>query len=328
MSLLIQKQGLSDTFQDLGRYGYQYLGVNPGGVMDSVAMRMANALVGNDPEEAVLEMHFPAAVILFEEPVLFSLSGADFSAVMSNQEIPIGHPVLVSTGSILQFRAKQKGARVYLAIQGGFQLSRWLNSCSTHLKTKTGGFQGRALQKNDRIFCKQQVTIHKSLPDSGFVILPWQTNMHDFYRTGKLRFVAGEEYWLLQKSSRQKIEDHSFHISREADRMGYRIKGESLMLESPMEMISSAITRGTIQLLPDNQLIVLMADHQTIGGYPRIGHIISADFPTLAQLDSGDDFSLQQVTLSEAENVFYQLEMNLQLLQNACNFRLKEYVSR
>lgn len=328
MSLLIQKQGLSDTFQDAGRYGYQYLGVNPGGAMDAVAMRIANALVGNDPEEAVLEMHFPAAVIMFEEPVLFSLSGADFLAAIGEEEIPIGHPVLVSAGSILHFRGKQKGARVYLAIQGGFQLTPWLNSCSTHLKTKTGGFKGRALQKKDRIFCKQTAPIRKPLPDSGFLILPWQANVHEFYRSGKLRFVAGEEYWLLQKSSRQKIEDHPFHISREADRMGYRIKGESLMLESPMEMISSAITRGTIQLLPDNQLIVLMADHQTTGGYPRIGHIISADFPTLAQLDSGGDFSLQQVTLSEAEDVFYQQELNLQLLQNACIFRWKEYFAK
>lgn len=328
MSLLIQKQGLSDTFQDLGRYGYQYLGVNPGGVMDSIAMRIANALVGNDPEEAVLEMHFPAAVILFEEAVLLSLAGADFSAAIGDKEIPICHPVLVSAGSILHFRSKQKGARVYLAIQGGFQLSRWLDSCSTHLRAKVGGFQGKALQKNDRIFCKQQQSIFKQLPDIAFEILHWQANMHDFYREEKLRFVPGEEYWLLQIASRHKLEDHPFHISRESDRMGYRIKGESLMLETTLEMISSAITRGTIQLLPDNQLIVLMAEHQTTGGYPRIGHIISADFPTLAQLDTGADFSLQQITLTEAEDVFCKQEMNLQQLQNACNFRLKEYLSQ
>ncbi len=327
MSLLIQKQGLSDTFQDLGRYGYQYLGVNPGGVMDTIAMRIANALVGNSPGEAVLEMHFPASRILFQEPVLFSLTGADFSAAIGDKEIPAGHPVWVNAGSVLHFRARQKGARACLAIQGGFQLSRWLDSCSTHLKAKAGGFRGRALQKNDRIECKQPPA--RNLPAATAVeILPWQANVNDFYRNGELRFVAGEEYWLLQNASRQKLEDHAFHISRESDRMGYRIKGESLMLEKPVEMISSAITRGTIQLLPDNQLIVLMADHQTTGGYPRIGHIISADFPTLAQLDTGADFSLQQVTLTEAEDVFCKQELNLQQLQNACNFRLQEFFNQ
>ncbi|MDE3251663.1 MAG: biotin-dependent carboxyltransferase family protein [Bacteroidota bacterium] len=327
MSLLIQKQGLSDTFQDLGRYGYQYLGVNPGGAMDTIAMRIANALVGNDPGEAVLEMYFPAAVILFEETVLVSLAGADFSAAIGEKEIPVCHPVLVHAGSVLHFRGRQKGARVYLAIQGGFQLSSWLNSCSTHLKTKTGGFQGRALQKNDRIIGKQKSPFRNHPTGNACEILHWQANVQAFYRKEALRFVAGEEYWLLQKASRHKLEDHPFHISRESDRMGFRIKGESLLLENPLEMISSAITRGTIQLLPDNQLIVLMADHQTTGGYPRIGHIISADFPTLAQMDSGSDFSLQQVTLSEAEAVFYQQELNLQQLQNACNFRLQEYLA-
>jgi antagonist of KipI len=328
MSLLIQKQGLSDTFQDLGRYGYQYLGVNPGGAMDTIALRMANALVGNMPDEAVLEMHFPAAVILFEETVLLSLAGADFSAAIGETELPLYHPVWVKAGSVLHFRSRQKGARVYLAVQGGFQLSRWLNSCSTHLKTKTGGFQGRALQKNDRIFCKQNQSIRNLTTDTSFDILHWQANVQSFYRKETLRFVAGEEYWLLQKASRHKLEDHPFHISRESDRMGYRIKGESLLLETPLEMISSAITRGTIQLLPDNQLIVLMADHQTTGGYPRIGHIISADFPTLAQLTTGDDFSLEQIPLAEAEDEFCKQEMNLQQLQNACNFRLQEYLAR
>lgn len=328
MSLLIQKQGLSDTFQDLGRYGCQYLGVNPGGAMDTIAMRIANALVGNEPEEAVLEMHFPAAVILFEETVLLSLAGADFSAAIGENELPVYHPVWVKAGSVLHFRSRQKGARVYLAVQGGFHLSRWLNSYSTHLKTKTGGYQGRALQKNDRIFCKQIQNTGNLSADTAFEILHWQANVQMFYRKQVLRFVAGEEYWFLQMASRHKLEDHPFHISRETDRMGYRIKGESLMLETPVEMISSAITRGTIQLLPDNQLIVLMADHQTTGGYPRIGHIISADFPTLAQLTSGDNFSLQQITLAEAEDLFCTQEMNLQQLQNACNFRLQEYLAK
>jgi antagonist of KipI len=116
MSLRIIKNGLLDTIQDGGRYGYQHLGINPGGVMDRIGMYAANVLAGNKPAEPVVEMHFPAAEILFEENSLIALAGADFSAVIDGRDIPSLHPVLVKKGSILQFRKRQTGARIYLSV--------------------------------------------------------------------------------------------------------------------------------------------------------------------------------------------------------------------
>jgi len=328
MSLRITRNGLLDTIQDAGRYGYQHLGINPGGAMDHVAMRVANMLVGNETTEAVIEMHFPAAEIKFEQTVLIALAGADLSAMINGEEVPLLHPIMVQKGSILRFGKQQNGARVYLAIQGGLVADEWLQSFSTHLKVKAGGQQGRALQKNDQVLLKQEQQFAFLYEGHPFEILPWQAKVSDLYREKIFRFIPGAEYELLHDGSQQQLRSGSFTISRENDRMGYRLQSEALRLINTKEMISAAVTRGTMQLLPDGQIIILMADHQTTGGYPRVGHIISADISSLAQMKAGDAFSLQCITMAEAENITREQEMNLQQLQNACNFRLKEYLDK
>jgi antagonist of KipI len=325
MSLLITRSGLLDTIQDGGRYGYQHLGINAGGVMDNVAMRVANLLTGNDPSEAVIEMYFPAAEIVFESTVLISLAGADFAATINGEKIPMLHPVMIREGSILRFTKQENGASICLAVQGGFVAEQWLNSYSTQLKVKAGGYNGRALQKNDRIQLKQKPEYDFSDGDHFFEILPWQAKTTDFY-TDTVRFVNGNEYDVLNDASKDQLITELFTISRESDRMGYRMQGKALQLVESKEMISTAATRGTIQLLPNGQLIILMADHQTSGGYPRLGHVISADIPSLAQMRPGEKISLQQVSMADAENILLKQEMNLRQLQNACNFRLQEYL--
>ncbi|MDB5211228.1 MAG: biotin-dependent carboxyltransferase family protein [Sediminibacterium sp.] len=327
MSLHIIKHGLLDLVQDAGRYGYQHLGINPGGVMDSIAMHVANILVGNDPSEAVLEMHFPAAEIEFEETLLIALAGADLSASVDAKEIPVLTPVIIQKGSVLHFGRKQNGARIYLAACGGFAAEEWLGSFSTHTKVKAGGFEGRALQKNDRINLKEKQQPVLSA-DQTAKIFPWRANVSDMYREHSFRFIPGNEYWSLDETSKHKLAKETFVISRENDRMGYRLGGVSLQMTATTELISTAVARGTMQLLPDGQLIILMADHQTTGGYPRVGHIITADISSLAQMQAGEKFSLEQVTLADAENLLLKQQMDLQQLQNACNFRLQEYLQR
>jgi antagonist of KipI len=324
MSMHIIKQGLFDTIQDAGRYGYQHLGINPGGAMDLTAMHIANILVGNDPSEALIEMHFPAADIEFDTTELLALAGADFSASVNGEPVPVFTPFIIQQGAVLHFSKKENGARVYLAVHGGFSADEWLGSSSTHTKVQMGGFNGRALQKNDRIsFTEKQSPLQA---EKAVQIFPWRANTSGLYATNTLRFIAGNEYWSLNEPGKHKLEKENFIISRENDRMGYRLSGINLQLSKPTEMISTAVTRGSIQLLPDGQLIVLMADHQTTGGYPKIGHIISADISSLAQMQTGDKFTLQQVTLTEAENLLYKQQMDLQQLQNACNFRLQAYL--
>lgn len=327
MSLRIIKQGLSDTIQDFGRKGYRYLGINPGGAMDLVAMRIANALVGNDPDEAVIEMHFPAAEILFEQTVLVAMAGADFSAGINDASIPVLHPVMIRKGSVLKFQKKQKGARAYLAVQGGYLLDPWLGSYSTNLKTGAGGYMGRALKKNDLLRLKQAPEYLFLKSDHHFEIFPWQANDAEFYRRNNIRFIAAPEYELLDTGSKRKLENSLFTITASSDRMGYRLSGDPLQITEPIEMISTAAICGTIQLLPDKQLIILMADHQTSGGYPRPGYLISADIPSMAQKEPGQQFALEKITQADAETVFFNQELNLQQLQNACNFRLQQYLA-
>lgn len=322
MSIQVQKPGLLDTLQDRGRYGYQQLGINPGGAMDQVAMRIANMLVGNDPATVVLEMHFPAAVLLFETTTLIALSGADFSPEVEGREVPLHQPVLVKKGAVLQCKKQKKGARMYLAVAGGFESEEWLHSASTQLQVKAGGFAGRALQKQDSLLPKHANLYSLPEPSQVFETLPWRAGIGGSYHDGPIRCIAGNE---LDDNSRQLLTDSLFLITRESNRMGYRLQGPALHTNLSGELVSTAVTRGTIQLLPDGQLIVLMADHQTTGGYPRMAHVISADLPVLAQKQAGEEFGLQLVSVTEAEKILLEQEMNLQQLQNACNFRLDRY---
>src|SRR3954470_13804542 len=139
----VVQQGLLDTIQDMGRYGYQHLGINPGGAMDRIALALANSLVGNEANEAAIEMHFPASAFVFEADALVALSGGDFGATVNGVPVSINRPILISEYSVLRFTKPVSGARCYLAIAGGLSLAPWLNSYSTHLKAEAGGFHGR-----------------------------------------------------------------------------------------------------------------------------------------------------------------------------------------
>lgn len=326
MSIQVIKAGILDTVQDAGRYGYQQLGINPGGVMDRTAMRIANALVGNEADVPVLEMHFPAADILFEETMLVALSGADFSPRINGEEVPVHKPVCVRKGSVLSFGKQVKGARTYLAVWGGWKADLWLHSYSTHLAVKAGGHNGHALGKTDRLFLQQLQPYGLLNKETMFEALPWQAAITGFYREESLRILVGNEWNTLTPAAKENLLNAVFTISRDSNRMGYRLQGPTLPTTVTEELISTAVTRGTLQLLPNGQLIVLMADHQTTGGYPRVGHLISADMASLAQKNAGEPFSLSVVTIQEAENILRLQEMDLQQLQNACNFRLAQYL--
>lgn len=325
MSILIHKHGVLDTLQDMGRYGYQHLGINPGGAMDLVAMQLANILTGNKVSETVIEMHFPAAEMLFEKTALIALAGADFSASINGEQIPILQPVIIQKNAILRFKKRAAGARVYLSVKDGIVADRWLGSTATHLKVSAGGYEGRNLQAGDKILFKKDPYI---MIDTPCKILPWRMNTKELYIQDQVRFIAGNEYFLLDENSRKKIEAMPCVISRESDRMGFQLSAEILHVRSAKEMISTAVTRGAIQLLPSGQMIILMADHQTTGGYPVIGHIVSADFSSLAQMQAGEKIMFQQITLAVAEQLLVQQQMNLQQLQNACNFRLADFFSK
>lgn len=322
MSVEVIKSGMADTFQDGGRFGYQHLGVNPNGAMDLTAMKVANALVGNEMNETVLELCFPASVLKFSTPAIIALSGADFAAELNETPVPINQAITVSAESELRFTRIVKGVFCYLAVRGGFQIQPWLNSGSTNVKAKSGGMIGRSLQKGDLIKLKEDLQTFSEAK-----ILPWRTNVSELNNgSGMIRVVTGNEFNWLDEESKHKFSDNAFTITALRDRMGCRLKGEALKRNQNTELISTVATFGTIQLLPDGQLIILTADHQTTGGYPRIAQVIAADRSKVVQTSVGDNIQFQVVTLQEAEDLSWQQHKILKQIQVTCAARLQDFI--
>ncbi len=312
MSIFVKKSGILTTLQDLGRKGFRRFGINPNGAMDTQAARLINILLGNDETEAVFEMHFPAPVFEFEEAAVIALGGADFNAKINDKPIENWRPVHVKKGNVLGFSKKNFGIRAYLAVKGGLAIEKWLGSFSTNLRAEIGGFEGRALRKNDRIFFKSEVRSPKS--EVHYKISSSLTSNYN-ESPAKIHVVAGAEFQMLTALSELNFLKQEFAISPNSDRMGFRLRGEPLYLLDKIELISSAVNFGTIQLLPDGQMIVLMADHQTSGGYPRIANVISTDLPLLAQLSPNENVGFKLISQEAAENLLMNFENELNYLR-------------
>jgi antagonist of KipI len=321
MGITIIKAGILDTIQDCGRFLYQYQGINPGGAMDVYAMKVANILVGNEPTEAVIEMHFPASAFLFSQPALIALAGADFSASINGEAVPHLHPILVGKNDVLQFHQPVAGARCYLAVNGGIETEKWLGSSSTNL---IAGF-GKKLQKQDELKLKKY-SASIIISQLEYRVLPWQAQTNWGDEHAGVLVLTGYEWDRLTQESKENFSMTSFVVTRDADRMGYRLNHLPLHTLSSEEVLSSAVSFGTIQLLPDGRLIILMADHQTTGGYPRVAHVISAHHSKLAQYTSGDKIQFRFTSHLKAEELYLRQQQHLQQLQNACTFRLKEFL--
>ena len=321
----ITRQGVLDTVQDLGRYGYQYLGINCNGAMDRFSMQLVNALLGKELGSPVLEIHFPASQFLFEKETIICITGADFLPMLNDQVIPLDRPIAVSSKSTLRFEKLQTGARCYLSILNELKLDKWMESYSTNLKSGTGGFEGRSLQRNDVILFQNGINISRLLQERDFVVFPWKAN--DVVDTrNEIEFLIGSEWHWLLKDAQETLQEHWFQITNEADRMGYQLAGQSLEMRNNEQLVSSAVSFGTVQLLPNGQLIILMADHQTAGGYPRVAHVISAHLPILAQKKPNDVIKFKMTSLQEAEIKITTQKKYLQQLQIACKFRMEEFL--
>lgn len=316
MGLLIEKPGVLTTLQDLGRAGFRSMGINPGGAMDPIAVRLINILLGNDENEGVIEMHFPAASILFEADTVFSLGGADLSATLDDEPVKNWRPLFAPAGSRLQFHSRNVGSRAYLSVRGGFKLKTWLGSLSTNRLAGLGGYRGRELRSGDRIFLNQTSSLAAGIPK----VRVSASMVPHYSRFPTVRVIAGAEFDRLTALGETLFRNENFVVSPESDRMGFRLSGKPVHLISDLEMVSSAAAFGTIQLLPDGLLVVLMADHQVSGGYPRLANVISADLPLLGQLSPGDKAGFHLVSIEEAEEAMLRFEHDLRLLRTACRF--------
>jgi len=322
MSLKIIKAGLLDTIQDTGRYGYQHLGINPAGAADRFAARLANALLGRELDAAVLELYFPAAQVNFERPAIICISGADLVPTANGQPLAINQPHFISSGTELRFTGLAAGAVAYMAVLNGLRTERWLNSHSTHLKAGVGGFKGRRLLQGDCIEFEEQLSLQ--VQGHMLVSLPWKEEVE--YRKEHFRFIEGPEWETLTEESKECFQSAPFTISRDSDRMGFRLQGAALTSNTQQEQVSSAVGFGTVQLLPSGQLVVLMADHQTTGGYPRLAAVIAADLPALAQKRPGEVVYFRATTRLEAEESLLRVEQYLRRVQSSSKLKLENWL--
>ncbi len=299
MTIEVLKPGALSTFQDLGRIGHQHHGIPVSGVMDERSHRLACMLVGNAPSQATLEVTLLGPTLKFDAPAVVSVCGADLSATLSGNPLPLGTRVPVAAGDLLSFGKRATGLRAYIAVAGGYALQPVMGSTSTYVRGGFGGAQGRPLQKGDRIALNSPSTGPSSLDASGFVF-PVEVQRPP---GAPIRIVPGREWQAFEPSAQRAMAEQAFRVSPRSDRMGYRLEGEPLRLLQPLELQSEAVSFGTVQVPPDGLPIVLMADRQTTGGYPRIANVAAVDLPRLAQAMAGEHLRFEWISLDAAQQL-------------------------
>lgn len=330
MSIRIIRPGLQTTIQDLGRTGMQQYGVIVSGAMDPMALRITNMLVGNQEYEAVLEITLTGPQLLFEQDTLVAIGGGNLSPTIDDRPVPDWRPVWIREGSRLDFGAPLRGCRTCLAVAGGFDVPLVMNSRSTALRAKLGGFHGRSLMAGDTIPVRppsaQSWEFMRRLSETGskepFAATTWfaRLDFADVMSDPLIRVMKGSQWGWFTKLAQQEFTAEEFRISSQSDRMGYRLSGPTLRFRQARELLSEAVTMGTIQVPANGQPIILMADRPTTGGYAKIAQVASVDLPVLAQAKPGSKIRFQWISVEEAQNLYRLRERQFQTLR--CGLQL------
>ncbi len=298
MEVMVHRAGLLTTVQDLGRCGHRASGIPLSGAVDPFALRLANLLVGNSENTAALEFTLLGPELEFSEATTVAVCGGDFGG------LPRWQPVRIAAGARVKFGPVRQGCRGYLAVAGGFKIVPVLGSRSTYLRAAFGGHHGRALRDGDvleALDLKREFIGHWHIDER---MLPAYGPSPDVRTVrGAQAPEYGEEFWRTP-----------FTVSPKSDRMGVRLTGPALDRSTKADLISTTVVPGTVQVPPDGQPIVLLADAQTIGGYPQIAHVISVDLPLVAQLRPGDTLRFREVPLAEAHELVLARERAIGML--------------
>jgi antagonist of KipI len=309
MGVIVDKPGLLTTVQDLGRYRHQKSGIIVSGAMDTLSIKLANLLVGNKMSDAALEVSLIGPTLTFEVDSIISICGADFSPRINKERISMNKPISVRSGDTLEFGQPLLGCRCYIAFKGGIQTEIVLNSRSTCIPAKFGGLDGRALRKGDILPIKPATTAIKF----NYKLSTYFDSL--LFGHKPIRIVKGIQYDLFNSTSKQLLTSETYTITKDANRMGYRLEGQPLQLIEQQELLTEGVTFGTVQVPANGQPIILMADRQTTGGYPKIGQIAAVDLPRVAQLNAGDTLSFVEISIKEAQQLVVEREKELRALQ-------------
>jgi biotin-dependent carboxylase-like uncharacterized protein len=294
MSLRVLKAGFLSLIQDYGRYGYQHIGVTHGGPLDENAFLWANRLLGNHYNAPQIEVSYGAFSATFLEQTMVALCGADLSATLNEQAISPWQTYAVNVGDTLSFKAPVTGLRSYIAVKDGFAVAPQLSSCATVVRENLGGIHqdGTKLSEGDVIpYVSQLHALIKRVPSSFTSVYPKKI---------MLRFMPNVSQTSAGERAIKTFTQHTYTVTPNIDRMGYRLSGEVIQTESS-GIISQGISLGAIQVPKDGQPIVLMRDRQTMGGYPLLGCVSGLDMGKLAQSLPGTELSFVPISVEEAE---------------------------
>ena len=281
-TMTVVRAGMLTTVQDLGRWGRQHLGVPVAGPMDWYSHRLANALLENAPSAAALEITLLGPELLSDAETICAVAGAEFDVTVGDRRVRAGAPFVVHAGERVRFGSRIAGSRATLAVSGGFTVPEVLDSRSTSLTSHLGPFGGRALRVGDvlPIGSPRAVDAREGRRAGRGAAMP----------TGgaRLRVMMGPHDEMFSDAARHHFVTSRFIITPESNRMGYRLDGPLLEYRQPIDMLSDATPIGSLQIPPSGLPILLMADRQTTGGYPKIATVVTADLPVAGQLAPGD----------------------------------------
>ena len=287
----IKNPGILSQLQDAGRYGYHRLGLTSGGAMDPFAFCLANLLCDNAPTATAIEVAVGGLALEFRGSTRVAVAGAEGDVWINEQPVQRWRTHAIASGDQLKLGYARRGVRSYVAISGGFTVEPWLGSTSTVVREGVGGLDGRALQTGDLLPFGE---------DSGHDLwqLPAAQRPH-YSNRASLRLIPGYQNAHFPREQQQLFFQSTFEVSDLCDRMGYRLNGPAIH-GNVQGILSEGICLGAVQIPPDGQPIVLMHDHQTIGGYPKIGSVLSLDLARLAQLKAGDKINFAAITQANA----------------------------
>lgn len=286
--------GLLTTVQDFGRVGVMKNGFTQNGAMDRYSMTVANRLCGNCDSAPVLEMTVLGVTARFTQDTVVCVSGADFGAKINDKPIKRNKAYKINKGDILSMGAAKSGMRAYLAVAGGIVGEYVFGSASTNLKFAFGGHFGKKLQSGDVL----------SIGTGAFPlgeIDKWEIPESEYSKDAQLRVVLGPQNEMFTDEDIRLFLSQEYEVNAQSDRMGIRLSGEPLKSKNGMDIISDGIVFGSIQVPNSGEPIILMADHQTTGGYAKIATVISVDLPRASQLSAGNTVRFKSVTVEEAE---------------------------
>ncbi|MCM3612021.1 biotin-dependent carboxyltransferase family protein [Planococcus sp. MERTA32b] len=315
--MTIYKSGMQTTVQDLGRTGFQKHGVVASGAMDPYALRMANLLVGNEENAAALEITLMGPSIHFEEEHVISICGGDLTPQLDGKAVKSWRAVTAAKGQTLTFGKPGSGSRCYVAVAGGIAVPEVMGSRSTYMRAELGGYQGRALEAGDQLVVGEASADQKSADHDK----SWFAPSPLYSSNPVIRVIKGRQFEMFSEGSRRHFFTEDFSVNPRSDRMGYRLDGPRLALAEAQEMISEAVAFGSIQVPADGNPIILMADRQTAGGYPKIAEVITVDLPLVSQLKPGDRLRFKEVSIEEAQRLLRLQEKTINCLKRAIKYK-------